>query len=214
MTNERPEERERARRRQLPQRKGAPRREFVPKANLPKRRRAQLRDARDLLGLPQDPTDADDVHEALALIDLDERHWAAGRVEYRKATKGALRKVLSALWRLEQAYAVLPDDYVRARSLDIDSIDWHQVRKHTTMFEQDLHAKRKAPFQYVVHRKWFAVRVAYELMHDHSIPIRAERNGKFCRLAAILYGDPKTDLHKQCCEVLSTKEPWHKTSGR
>jgi hypothetical protein len=58
-----------------------------------------------LLGLPQDPTDADDVHEALALIDLDERHWAAGRVEYGKATKGALRKVLSALWRLEQAYA-------------------------------------------------------------------------------------------------------------
>ena len=112
MTNGLPEERERARRCQLPQRKGAPHREFVPEANLPKRRRAQLRDARDLLGLPQDPTDADDVHEALALIDLDERHWAAGRVEYRKATKGALRKVLSALWRLEQAYAVLPDDYV------------------------------------------------------------------------------------------------------
>ncbi len=44
------------------------RRELVPEAKLPKRRRAQLRDARRLLRLPQDPTDVDDVHEALALI--------------------------------------------------------------------------------------------------------------------------------------------------
>jgi hypothetical protein len=160
-----------------------------------------------LLGLPQDPSDADDgIREALALIDLDERHWAAGRVEYRKATKGALRKVLSALGRLEEAYAGLPDDYVRARSLDINSIDWHQLRKHTTMFEQDLHARPKAPFKYVAHRKWFAARVAYQLMRDYSLPIRAERDGKFCRLAAILYGDPKADLYTQCCTVLSKKE--------
>jgi hypothetical protein len=181
--------------------------EFVPEANLPNRRRAQLCDARHLLGLPQDPTDVDNVREALALIDLDERLWAAGRVEYRKATKGALQKVLSALRRLEQAYAGLPDDYVRARSLDIESIDWHQVRKHTTMFEQDLHAKPKAPFKHVIHRKWFAARVAYQLMHDHGLPIRAQREGKFCRLAAILYGDRKADLYKQCCTVLSKKEP-------
>jgi hypothetical protein len=188
--------------------------EFVPEANLPNRRRAQLRDARHLLGLPQDPTDADDVREALALIDLDERHWAAGGVEYRKATKGALRKVLSALRRLEQAYAGLPDDYVRARSLDIDSIDWHQLRKHMTVFEQDLHAKPNAPFKYLVHRKWFVARVAYQLMHDHDLRIRAERESKFCKLAAILYGDPKTDLYQHCCAVLSTKEPWRKASGR
>ena len=66
----------------------APGRELVPETKLPKRRHAQLRDARGLLRLPQDPAEVDDVLEALALIDLDERHWAAGRVVYRKSTKG------------------------------------------------------------------------------------------------------------------------------
>src|SRR5262249_11451667 len=110
----------------------AARRELVSKAKLPRRRRAQLRDARHLLRLPQNPTDGDDVHEALALIDLDERHWAAGRVEYRKSTKVALRNALAALSRLKEAYAQLPDEYVRARALDIYSINWHQLRKHAT----------------------------------------------------------------------------------
>jgi hypothetical protein len=185
----------------------APRRELVPEAKLPKRRRAQLRDARRLLRLPQEPTDVDDVHEALALIDLDERHWAAGRVEYSKSTKVALRKALAALRRLKEAYAQLPDEYVRARALDIYSINWHQLRKHATAFEQDLNAKPKDPFKYVVHRKWLAARVAFQLMHDQGLPTGAEREGKFCKLAAILYGDPKADLYNQCCTVLSKKEP-------
>ena len=90
----------------------APRRELVPETKLPKRRHAQLRDARGLLRLPQDPAEVDDVLEALALIDLDERHWAAGRVVYRKSTKVALRKALAALRRLKEAYAQqLPDEY-------------------------------------------------------------------------------------------------------
>jgi hypothetical protein len=185
--------------------------EFVPEANLPRRRRGQLHDARRLLHLPQNPTDIDDVAKALALIDLDEGHWAAGRVEYRKTTKIALRKVLAAITLLKQAYAHLPDDYVRARALDVYSIDWAQLRKHGTMFEQDLNAKPKDPFKYLVHRKWFAARVAYQLMHDHGLAVRAERKGKFCKLAAILYGDPKVDLYHQCHLVLSRKEPTHKS---
>ena len=185
----------------------APRRELVPEAKLPKRRRAQLRDARRLLGSPQAPTDVDDVYEALALIDLDERHWAAGRVEYRKSTKVALRKALAALRRLKEAYAQLPDEYVRTRALDVYAIDWDQLRKHATAFEQDLNTKPKDPFKYVVHRKWFVARVTYQLMIDHGLPTGAEREGKFCKLAAILYGDPKADLYNQCCTVLSKKEP-------
>ena len=185
----------------------APRRELVPETKLPKRRHAQLRDARGLLRLPQDPAEVDDVLEALALIDLDERHWAAGRVVYRKSTKVALRKALAALRRLKEAYAQLPDEYVRARALDIYSINWHQLGKHATAFEHDLNAKPKDPFKYVVHRKWFAARVAFQLMHDHGLPTGAEREGKFCKLAAILYGDPKADLYNQCCTVLSKKEP-------
>ena len=81
-------------------------------------------------------------------------------------------------------------------------------RKHKTTFEQDVHAKPKEPFKYVVHRKWFAARVAYQLMHDHGLPINAERKGKFCKLAAILYGEPKADLYHQCGAVLS-KGPAH-----
>lgn len=77
----------------------------------------------------------------------DEIHWAVGRVEYRKTTKIALRKVLAALTRLQQAYAELPDDYVRARALDICSINWPQLRKHKTTFEQDLPAKPKKTVQ-------------------------------------------------------------------
>ena len=113
----------------------------------------------------------DDLGEALALIDLDERHWAAGGVEYRKATKVALRKVRAAV--------TVPDDNVRARGLDVYSMNWANSANIRTMFEQDLHAKPKPPFKYVVHRKWFAARVAYQLMHDHGLPIAAERKGKF-----------------------------------
>jgi hypothetical protein len=185
----------------------APLEELVPEAKLPKRRHAQLRDARRLLRLPQNPTGVDDVLKALALIDLDERHWAAGRIEYRKSTKVALRKALAALSRLKEAYAQLPDEYVRARALDVYAIDWHQLRKHAIAFEQDLNAKPKDPFKYVVHRKWFAARVAFQLMHDQCLPTGAEREGNFCKLAAILYGDPKADLYNQCCTVLSKKEP-------
>lgn len=77
------------------------------------------------------------------------------------------------------------------------------------MFEQDLHAKPKPPFKYVVHRKWFAARVAYQLMHDHALPITAERKGEFCKLAATLYGDAKADLYQQCGAVLSKKRAGH-----
>jgi hypothetical protein len=107
--------------------------------------------------------------------------------------------------RLKEAYAQLPDEYVRARALDVYSINWHQLGKHATAFEQDLKAKPKDPFKYVVHRKWFAARVAFQLMHDQGLPIEAEREGEFCKLASILCGDPKADLYDQCCTVLSKK---------
>jgi hypothetical protein len=56
--------------------------------------------------------------------------------------------------------------------------------------------------------KRLAVREANSLMRDYGEPGAARDTTKgstFCRLAALLYGDPKADLHNQCRAALRKK---------
>jgi hypothetical protein len=173
-----------------------------PESALPPRVQAQLRAARRLLGLPLNPNDVDDVRDPLAMIDMAERHWIHGRAHYSKKTKRALENVLAAIKRVERAYAALPEDYYFFG--DIDPIDW---KKHVAMFEHDLHAKPKAPLKYIAYRKQRAAEMAYQLMRAHNVPVSSHRKGKFCRLAAILYGDQQENCYSQCREILQRKKP-------
>jgi hypothetical protein len=43
-----------------------------------------------------------------------------------------------------------------------------------------------------------AAEAAARLLQTHNLPVKASRRGKFCRLAALIYGDEKADLFRQC----------------
>jgi len=53
---------------------------------------------------------------------------------------------------------------------------------------------------------------AWVLLRDYSPhPVVTTQGGTFCRLSALLYGDPKADLHHQCRKVLRTSDRERKT---
>jgi hypothetical protein len=51
--------------------------------------------------------------------------------------------------------------------------------------------------------KQLAAEAAVHLCDEFGIKPSATRTGPFCRLAAVLYGDERADLQKQCLQVLS-----------
>jgi hypothetical protein len=48
-------------------------------------------------------------------------------------------------------------------------------------------------------RKRRAAQIAAD--HHHGIPLKLSRNGKFCRLAAVLWGGQKANLYHYCSAV-------------
>ena len=53
--------------------------------------------------------------------------------------------------------------------------------------------------------KNIAAQKAAQLLEAARIPVSSTRGGKFCKLAAILFGDPEADLFYQCRKVIADR---------
>ncbi len=54
--------------------------------------------------------------------------------------------------------------------------------------------------------KRLAVRAGLYLIEKHGIKPTTTKTGKLCKLAAVLYGDPRADLQHQCRELLNQRK--------
>ena len=53
--------------------------------------------------------------------------------------------------------------------------------------------------------KRIAVQEAVIQLGSHGLRVVASRGGKLCQLAAVLFGQPRSNLYHQCVEVLAER---------
>ena len=62
--------------------------------------------------------------------------------------------------------------------------------------------KRGGPNEAVAYAKVLAAHTALVICRENGIKLTTTKTGKFCRMAATLYGDPTADLQYQCRSML------------
>jgi hypothetical protein len=120
-----------------------------------------------------------------------EQFYAFGRT---KEDKGKARKIAKALRRV--------DDYVRGfnkPNFPLVGFPFKELRKWKQVFTKMGETPSGKIRQLNALRKRLAAAEAYQLLRKYGLKrIEATKGGKFCRLAALLYGDPQADLINQC----------------
>jgi hypothetical protein len=146
-------------------------------------RKDQLREARRFLGLPHPAAD-DEVSKALRYIEFQNQACQAVKKRHSKPAKRAARSLAQAIWRGQRAgLPMLPE--------------WASLLH----LYQDIGTTRSPPARTDGFKKRLAVQQAGWLLGDRNRPCVASRNGDWCKLAAILYGDPKADMLSQCRQL-------------
>jgi hypothetical protein len=128
---------------------------------------------------------------AIDMALLDDRFATAPK---RKQAKKAVRRLASALRRVEIALlGVVNFDLRIPMPIDDDLIrNWRE----------DVELIAKTPSGKLTResaeRKRLAVAEAHRLLEKYGAAITPTRGSNFCRLAALLYGDPRANLRNQC----------------
>jgi hypothetical protein len=144
-------------------------------------REDQLHEARHFLGLPH-PANNDDVSKALRYIEFRNQAFLAAKKRHSKPAKRVARSLAQAIWRGQRAGLPMPQEWAPLFHL-----------------YQDIGTTRSgAPKRADGFKKRLALQQAFWLLNDRSRPCVANRNGDWCKLAAILYGNPKADMLSQC----------------
>jgi hypothetical protein len=125
-----------------------------------------------LLALPLDPAGDDEVSKALRYIELRKLAFRATKKRQTKAAKRAARSLADALVRGQRAGLPTPRG-------------WLQVYRR---LESE---KSGAPKRAEGLPARLALQQAYWLLNDRNRPCHASLNGDWCKLAAILLGQPK-----------------------
>jgi hypothetical protein len=111
-----------------------------------------------------------------------------------KADKGKARQIARALRRV--------DDLVRdfnKRDFPLNRFPFDELTKWKKVFTKMAGTPSRKTTRQNALKKRLAVAEAYQLLKKYgSERVTATKSGKFCRLAALLYGDPKADLINQC----------------
>jgi hypothetical protein len=123
-----------------------------------------------------------------------------------KADKIKARQIASALRRVSD----LVRDFNKSKGdFPLKGFPFAEPTRWKQVFDKMLEASSKKNPQLNALKKRFAVADAYQLLQNYgptrpregqNLPgrITATKGSKFCRLAAILYGEPKKDLSHQC----------------
>jgi hypothetical protein len=141
-----------------------------------------------------------DVEDALTDIGVAlfiENFYAFGRT---KADKGRARQIAKALRRV--------DDLVRGfnkPNFPLVGFPFDELRKWKQVFAKMEEKPSEESPRLNALKKRLAVAGAYQLLQKYgSKRVTATKGGKFCRLAALLYGDPEADLINQCRAYIRT----------
>lgn len=146
----------------------------------------------------------DDCGEVVttALIEIEfivEQDRATSRPRTKEAKKAAGR-LASALERIE---VVLKDRsldfYIKMFFPKAELLKWKLKCQELAKTTSGKLVRTNA------YKKRLAVGDAYRLMTSYGGRAVATKDSNFCRLAALLYGDPKADLHNQCRSFLREK---------
>jgi hypothetical protein len=151
-------------------------------------RERQIRAAVKLLG-----RGLEEIELALVAIEYENNQRALGKEQQAKKFKRALRTMLSALRRARTARDRLP--------WDIQTFEFVELENYEERCEQLLAAAPTAKPKRDEFKKRLAVREAQELLRVHGYKPVTTRKGKWCRLAAILYGNLSANLYPYCCEL-------------
>jgi hypothetical protein len=147
-------------------------------------REDQLREARRFLGLPH-PADDDDVSKALRYIEFRNQAFLAAKKRHSKPAKRVARSLAQAIWRGQRAGLPMPQEWASLFHL-----------------YQDIGTTRSgAPKRADGFKKRLALQQAFWLLNDRNRPCVAGRNCDWCKLGAILYGNPRAEMLSQCREL-------------
>jgi hypothetical protein len=140
-----------------------------------------------------------DIGVALYIEDF----YAYGKT---KADKREARRIASALRRVSDRVR----DFNKSKGdFPLNGFPFAELTKWKQVFDKMAEASSKKNTRLNALKKRLAVGEAYELLKNYGptrrrdgrdLPgrITATKGGKFCRLAALLYGKPETDLTNQC----------------
>jgi hypothetical protein len=143
----------------------------------------QLREARRFLGLPH-PAGDDEISKALRYIELRNQAHLATKERHSKPAKRVAVSLAQAIWRAQRAGLPMPQEWASLFYL-----------------YRDIGATRSAPKRTDGLKKRLALQQAFWLLNDRNRPCVASRNGDWCKLAAILYGDLKADMLSHCRQL-------------
>jgi hypothetical protein len=162
----------------------------------------QLRNACSVLNLPSGAPDTDVVY-ALAIMDYQMNWFAEGKLAAR--SQKAEQKWLSDLLTVHVARPKWVNVYAPALDKAVQAIK-RDLKRHPPSGQKRLRATAE--------RKGLAANMAYGLMNQYGFKLTGHREGKFVRLAGILYnGDPhpeKPPCYVYCCALLQKKKAYAK----
>jgi hypothetical protein len=126
--------------------------------------------------------------------------WGKTKADKRKASQ--IARALQHVSNLVREFNNMKGDF------PLKAFPFAELTKWKQVFDKMAELSSKKNTQLNALKKRLAVAEAYQLLkkygparhrRGHDLPsITATKGGKFCRLAALLYGKPKTDLTNQC----------------
>jgi hypothetical protein len=141
-----------------------------------------------------------DVEDALTDIGFAlfiENFYVFGRT---KADKGRARQIVKALRRVDDAVR----DFDKPK-FPFVGFPFDELRRWKRIFAKMEETPSEEITRLNALKKRLAVAEAYKLLEKYgSKRVTATKGGKFCGLAALLYGDPKADLINQCKAYIRT----------
>jgi hypothetical protein len=139
-------------------------------------RKWRLRAARRLLGLPLDPVGDDEVSEALRYIALRKLAFRQTKMRQTQPAKRAARDIADALVRGQRVGQLMP-------------AEWRHLIEVYRYLASAIPGPPKRAEGFPTR---LALQAAYWLLTDRNRPCEASLSGDWCKLAAILLGQPKT----------------------
>jgi hypothetical protein len=152
----------------------------------------QVRAALKVLAPTSDQREAckERIEDTLNVVGVTNDGWKELRT---KKTKLKLRPFLAALRRVQAAHNALPPQVKFYAFRDPD------FKRQIEACDRLL-AKPSVPKTPTKQR--LAATEARALLIHYGRPVATTRRGKWCQLAAILYGDQSANFYHHCCEVM------------
>jgi hypothetical protein len=167
-----------------------------------------VRDAAKIIG----PTVIQRGEIEAELFRYEEKLAAANRRRARNSHDAAIavRRFAAALRRLKAASSQLPEDYQLLLSADdmIRRLEFigESLGKKVMAVDGRIEIKAGTPLR-AASAKEYAAKAALRICMLHKIEPTTTKSGKYCKLAAVVFGDRRADLQYHCRRELRSAKP-------